>query len=378
MPSLFIHDRSTTPSLESNRLLPIFRIYPDLLEYIFLLGSNLKDSIQDRKCAILSYSQTCHDWRIVALSIRSLWAGLVDFELNSEAWNKELLRRSSPFPIVVGSTAYTYRHSRVISTELVHLERIRIYHVAFNTSDWDILVDRLQQPAPLIEYLNITHIHYRATDSIILPSNLFAGDAPRFKRLEMTQCLVDFQAPVLRSLTTLSVDFLNSSSAPTPLEWLDHISHLPSLTSLHLSNSMRSQGHSTRRTTKQVELPHLSSLNLEASLLQDIHIFIDRLKFPVSCGLNINCYECYPGPELDIILMTYLRGLNYAHHLRPENCPFHINVRRSSLFLWSADRSSGSHTAAADLEPPDLFLTAVPSNNDNHVFLMREAEAEAR
>jgi hypothetical protein len=371
MPSLFIHDRtlpSTTPSCvpskvekhynvyrERNRLLPILRIYPDLLEYIFLLGTNFEfeDTILHRQCAILSYSQTCHDWRIVAISIRSLWAGLVDFEVNSEAWNKELLRRSYPFPIVVGSTAYTLRHSRVVSAELVHLERIRIYHVGFDASTWDILVECLQQPAPRIEYLDINHIHYSATDSFILPSNLFAGDAPRLKRLDMTQCLVDFQAPVLRSLTTLSMAFLSASNAPTPSEWLENLSHLPSLTSLRLSNSMRSQDHSTPGT-KRVELSRLSTLNLNASL-HDTRIFIDGLKFPVSCGLSINCYECYPGPDLDIVLMAFLHGLKYAHHLRSENCPFFINARRSSLFVWNglSDRSD-YHTA--DLEPPILFL----------------------
>ena len=303
MPSLLIHDRtlpSTTPSCvssaiekynvyrESNRLLPILRIYPDLLEYIFLLCTefDFEDTILHRQRVILSYSQTCREWRIVAISIKSLWAGLVDFKVNSEAWNNELLRRSYPFPIVIGSTAYSLRHSRVMSAELVHLQRIRIYHVGFDISTWDILLDRLQHPAPLIEYLDINHINSRSTDSFIFPSNLFAGDAPRLKRLDMKQCLVDFKAPVLRSLTTLSVEFFNPSNAPTPLEWLENLTNLPLLTSLRLLNSMHSQGHSTR-VTKQVELSLLSTLYLDASL-HDTRIFIDGLKYPVSCGLIIH------------------------------------------------------------------------------------------
>ena len=373
MPSLLIHDRTlpttttscAAPSIkkhynvyrESNRLLPILRIYPDLLEYIFLLGTNFEfedtTSILHRQCAILSYSQTCHDWRIVAISIKSLWAELVDFELNSEAWNKELLRRSYPFPIAVGSMAYTLRHSRVISAELMHLERIRIYHVGFDISAWDILVERLQQPAPRIEYLDINYINYRATDAFILPSDLFASDAPGLIRLDMTQCLANFQAPVLRYLTTLSVEFLNASNAPTPLEWLENLSHLPSLAFLRLINSMRSQGHSTPGT-KQVELSLLSTLDLIASL-HDTRILIDGLKFPVDCGLFITCYQCYPSPDLDIVLMAYLHGFNYAHHLRPENCPFFINARRSSLFVWS-NSSDRSGSRIADREPPTLFL----------------------
>lgn len=364
MPSLFI-DRavtSTAPSFapltlkkhvnisrRNNRLLPVFRIYPDLLEYIFTLGANLQTTTRQRQYAIISYSQTCHDWRIIAISLKSLWGGLIDFEVNSEEWNKELLQRSYPSPIVVGSTAYALRPYRVISAELEHFERFRTYRVGFEASAWDILLERLQQPAPHIEYLNINHVGYGTINSFILPSTLFAGDAPRLKRLEMTQCLVNFHAPVLRSLTTLSVQNLNASIAPTPLEWLEHLGRLPLLASLRLVNCMHSQGHSVQESN-QVKLPLLSMLVLDASLY-DIHVFIDGLKFPVSCGLIVSCSECYPGPELDVILLAYSHRLNYAQHLRLDDCPFFIHARRSRLSIWN-DSSDDSHT----VEPPTLCL----------------------
>ena len=152
----------------------------------------------------------------------------------------------------------------------------------------------------------------------------------------MTQCLVDFQAPVLRSLTTLSVEYPNASIAPTPSEWLEHLSRLPSLTSLRLKNSMRSQGHSafsiSAPETNQVQLSLLSALDLDASL-DNISVLISGLKFPAFCGLIINCSKCYPGPELEIVLSAYLYRLDYAHHLLPENCPFLIYARRSTISI---------------------------------------------
>jgi hypothetical protein len=106
---------------------------------------------------------------------------------------------------------------------------------------------------------------------------------------------------------------------------------------------MSLQGHSTRGG-KKVELSLLCTLNLDASL-HDTRIFIDGLKAPVGCGLIISCYECYPGPDLDIFLTAYLHGLNYAYHLRPENCPFFVNARRLSLYVWNGSSDgSGSHT----------------------------------
>jgi hypothetical protein len=217
------------------------------LELIFILGVNLKHTIRKRQHTVISYSQTCHDWRIVTISIKWLWSGLVDFELNSEAWNKELLRRSYPSPIVV--RAYTTRHPSGIDAELAHLERIRIYRVGFEASAWDILVERLQQPAPHIEYLHIIHDARSSNDSFILP------------------------------------------------EWLEHLSRLPSLTSLRLKNSMRSQGHSALSIsapgTNQVQPSLLSALDLDASL-HNIYILISGLKFPASCRLIIRCSEYDP------------------------------------------------------------------------------------
>jgi len=374
MPSLFIHDHalaSTTPSLvpftknqlnvrrESNRRLPILRIYPDLLEYIFILCANLEKTIQQRRRTVISYSQTCHDWRTVAISAKPLWSGLVDFEGNSKAWNNELLRRSYPFPIVVGSISYARRDSHTISAELAHLERIRIYRIGFEASSWSVLVEGLQKPAPHIEYLNINHINHSAIDSFILPSTLFAGDAPHLKRLEMTECLIDFRAPVLRSLTTLSVENLNTLIAPTALEWLEHLSRLPLLASLRLGSSMRPQDHSSlsisEQRTDQVKLSLLSTLNLDASL-HDTHTFIKGLNFPDSCSLMVRCSECYPGPELDTVLSAYLCRLDYGHHLQPENCPFSIYARRSTLSIWNElslfDPSDNPHAA----KPPTLCL----------------------
>lgn len=365
MPSIFIHDLPLTIKkhsqvdvhLANNRLLPILSIYPDVLEYIFLLSVNsaTTTTIQQRQRAAISYSQTCHDWRTVAISIKTLWSGLVDFEANSEAWNRELLKRSYPSPIVVGTMAYAFRSCRVISAELAHLERMRIYRVGFEPKAWDILLEGLQQPAPHLEYLNISHcVGHNDLHSFVLPSTLFAGVAPRLKRLEMTQCLVDFKAPILRSLMTLSVENLNPSMALTPSEWLDHLKRLPSLTTLRLINSMRPpSSHSTSSTPVVTQLPHLSALHVDASL-PELSVFLEGLKFPVSCGLMMSCNDSYPGPELDVVLEAYVDRLDYAHRVRPEQCPFFIYAQRSTVSIWNEQPfyQSSADSSSHDSETP--------------------------
>ena len=118
---------------------------------------------------------------------------------------------------------------------------------------------------------------------------------------------------------------------------------------------MRSRHHSELET-KHVELPLRSTLSLDASL-HDTRIFIDGLKLPVSFGLFFSCYHCYPGPDLDIVLMAYLHRLNYAHHFRPEKWPFSMKAQRSSLSVWSSSDRSDSHTA--EIEPSSLFLNLI-------------------
>ena len=118
---------------------------------------------------------------------------------------------------------------------------------------------------------------------------------------------------------------------------------------------MRSRHHSELET-KHVELPLRSTLSLDASL-HDTRIFIDGLKLPVSFGLFFSCYHCYPGPDLDIVLMAYLHRLKYAHHFRPEKWPFSMKAQRSSLSVWSSSDRSDSHTA--EIEPSSLFLNLI-------------------
>ena len=125
------------------------------------------------------------------------------------------------------------------------MERIRIYLVGFDISTWDILlVGRLQQPAPLIEYLDVNHMHYRTPDSFIFPSSHFAGDTTLLKQLDMTQFLVDFQAPC-SSLFNCSIGALTHQLHRHRWNgW--KISPISLHLLVCLFNSMRSQGNSTR------------------------------------------------------------------------------------------------------------------------------------
>jgi hypothetical protein len=82
--------------------------------------------------------------------------------------------------------AYTTRHPSAISdAELAHLERIRIYRVGFEALAWDILVEHLSTTlAALMIQASAYHQPFlRVTHHI----------------LNDWKCLVDFQAPVLRS-----------------------------------------------------------------------------------------------------------------------------------------------------------------------------------
>ncbi|KAF8151341.1 hypothetical protein B0H34DRAFT_126250 [Crassisporium funariophilum] len=343
-----------------NILLPVLRLYPDLLEYLFLMTAELEADKVLRERTIISCSQTCHTWRDVALSIKSLWSRMVDFEHNFRRWNDELLQRSHPYSIDIGPRAYVLRERGIISVELDYLVRIRIYRIAFDKSSWNTLVSKLQQPAPCIEYLNISQD--QPSQSFIIPASLFAGHAPQFRRLEMTQCLIDFQAPVVSSLTILSVLNLNAKTAPTPVEWLNHLSRMPSLTKLCLEGAMWSRDQSVMSAVNhgcgdinKVQLPFLVDVHLNGSL-RDISIFLDGLIFPYACNMTLACSETQAGPHLQRVQSIFLRRLEYAHDLQPDVCPLLIYASGPALFIWN---ESNIHDPSLDntmKSAPNLYL----------------------
>ncbi|CAA7265626.1 unnamed protein product [Cyclocybe aegerita] len=346
--------RDVTACRLRNRLLPALQLCSDLLEYLFLLGANLEADEYHRRRTVLAYSQVCHDWRTAALATKSLWVQLMDFDDMSWKWNEEMLRRSHPLPVTIGSCTFPPREMNKVSSELGYLERIRTYRLGFADETWEVLEGKLREPAASLEYLSLAYVPLHPSKThrpwYSFPLNLFDNCAPQFRRLKLEGCIVDFNASVLRSLTSLSVLNLdaNHKLAPSAFEWIALVSTLPFLTDLFIKDAIYSASslseprvHFSKMPPSKVRLHRLASLHLEGNI-GAVATFLKYVILPASCSLSVACSEAQPGAEMEGVLSSFVDVLERTIRRRQDTenltFPLLLYARASSIYISTDER----------------------------------------
>ncbi|PPQ64876.1 hypothetical protein CVT26_002595 [Gymnopilus dilepis] len=337
----------------SNQRLPIFQLCPDLLEYVFLLAVELEADSYNLHRTVIAWSHTCHYWRLVTYSVKSLWALLIDFDERSYQWNEEMLQRSHPLPIKLSFRDQSSHRFQTLALQLSHLDRIRRYAIACQDTDWDTVVQLLEHPAPSLRNFGIVwYPSYGATppSSPILPPSIFASTAPNLRHLTMRGCMIDFRSPLLTSLVHLKVAHLSQAFAPTAMEWLDRIRQMPSLTELILENAVSPPylPHSPPNVMLDPDarnhLPLLSKLVLHAPI-RDVSIFLQQLPIPTSHNWTITAVDCAPGADLDTIMETF--SSNFRTAGSGHECPLLIAANDYDIYLRNGllneDRPAGAY-----------------------------------
>ena len=336
-------------------------LYPDLVEYLFTVMSDMEADNSRWHRSLVAQSQVSRMWRQVALSNRKFWARLVDFDKHSRQWNTELLNRSHPLPIDVTTYGYVARSPSAISAELSHLPRIRNYRISFDEDAFETLSQSLTFEAPHLSRLSLTNLAKGQDEPFILPARqwFLDGDAPSLRRLDLVQCSMDFRSPILRNLTSLCISKLSPPFAPTSSEWLEIIKPMKGLTKLSLQEAMSPQepfDFLNQSSQPLIELASLQSLRLDDSLA-DVSSFLHHLSIPKDCSIDITASRCSANElqGLAVIVDAFRRGALYAHAV-DNTFPLLIHAQGPSFYISN--------------EPMDLeFDERVPSAKDGHQTL---------
>ena len=320
-----------------NRLLPILQLCPDIVEYILILAAELERSTRSLRRSTISYSQTCHDWRLIALSVKQLWSRLVDFENRPLEWNEEMLRRSDPLPIRLSFHSHYARDMTALRAQLNHLDRVKAYSIGCSESNWGELVEGLKRPAPQLRSLYIICYHTLCTSNsapTLLPASLFAGYAPRLSHLELRECLPDFNAPVLASLTSLRIVDIELRSAPTVSQWLDYLTRMQNLTVLLLEGAIcPSHDNSSIPPSKSRRFPFIADLHLDAPL-QEVSALLQNLPMRPGASWSVRCVNSHTGPDLDAVMRKFATGISTLY--KPDDpCPLLLAAHDSDIYLRS-------------------------------------------
>ncbi|OSX60547.1 hypothetical protein POSPLADRAFT_1047967 [Postia placenta MAD-698-R-SB12] len=222
-------------SVRRNILAPVSRLPVEMLTEIFL------QSADDESDPIRKY------WRGVALQTAQLWTRI---EVKNEAWVQRLLNLSKNLPVTAcfdarfGFTPDNYQGGLLLAEHPGRLRGIRIIVAApYET----ILCDLLKQiPAPALESIVWEDTHRsESQDPNSIASNLFKGNTPSLKRIDLHHCGWQWNCMLFRnSVTRLVLDRSFTPCNPSLLQLASALVRMPMLEYLELEDIQATPHHS--------------------------------------------------------------------------------------------------------------------------------------
>ncbi len=284
-------------------LSPIFRLPSDVLVEIFRLVRDLTIESQvspkyysapfpynyNKINRWVAVSQVCHVWRETALNTPLLWAHIY-ISAGSFRWAEEMLRRSKQcLFIFFGTSDFSPNSDRVIRDLKNHLRRCRVLGLdQFRPGHFDDLF--ANDPAPhleiLIAFFDKMSPSYTLNDAFLRREPL--------RRLEVSNCRLDWDARFLQYLTHLKISFFPSSYAPTFNKFVATLSSIQSLEVLVLEGTPWIENIDTLPVAafgnRKAYLQCLKYLDISCSSKQAA-CFLGSIILPAFCKLRLNIYE---------------------------------------------------------------------------------------
>jgi hypothetical protein len=262
-----------------NSLSPVSSLPPEVFTAIFSLlclpGASSQGGRPDRHLARLHVSHVCHQWREIALNHPLLWSH-VDFTTLSSAAAAEILVRAKSVPLYLDASIFGRRWDNIrFSAFQRELQACvpYIHHLRTSAEPTQLrsTLEGLVSPAPILEYLSLSsHSTRRNKRSIVervsIPDTLFDGFTPRLSCLELRNCGISWNSPLLKGLKYLEILTPSAHARPKLTVWLDALDEMPQLKTLTLHSTTSPIAPPFPADVKRtVSLPSLTRLDILAS-----------------------------------------------------------------------------------------------------------------
>ena len=295
-----------------NNLAPISRLPPEVLGKVFSFIENEEWESVSSRPSWIGFSQVSHSWRTVAINTPELWGELPLWNLKQA---KLMLERSKMADLSIDhelshiptsiSPVVTFLQD-VLANHLSRISRLRLTYLKPAT------FSQLFKDCPSSRASRLHTLHFSAFPGFAfvsspldpqstLPDELFL-ETERLRHLELSACNINWDAPLLRNLESLTVRL--NYNRPSLIQFLTALRAMPGLKSLKMSHSLPNSNDTLVSSKDTVNLARLHELHL-AGTLNEVASVMVHISIPSAAALNLDVEDVKEkGRQLSALLSS--------------------------------------------------------------------------
>ncbi|KAH6917627.1 hypothetical protein BKA70DRAFT_1091291, partial [Coprinopsis sp. MPI-PUGE-AT-0042] len=227
---------------KDNSLLPISQLPSELLLRIFLHAAHR--SATEARSSVMpcpdwaAVTQVCGSWRTIALGSPGLWFDI--FLGYTLPWLETIFKRSKghvALDVLATCGCLLPAYVPLFRTILSEPSRLRSLELTIQFGEIEgirSILSKMGTEAPLLEKLLLINETAQEEAGFILPENIFGGDTPRLRNVDLRNCaLASWDSPFLSGLTHLTLrQPLPYSNYSLPGSFLGALQRMPNLQEL--------------------------------------------------------------------------------------------------------------------------------------------------
>jgi hypothetical protein len=312
--------------LHRNALSAVSSLAPEVLAVIFSFlcspGIPSLGGKPDQTLAQLCVSHVCHQWREIILNQPLLW-GHVNFTTLSSAGITEVLLRSKSLPLYMEGRISSRRWGEFrFYTFQVELQAHfpRICHLRISAEHHHLLqtLEGLILPAPTLKYLSLTsHGGDENRVDLLIPETLFDGSAPGLSHLELRNCDISWNSPLLKGLEHLEILRPSANARPELSLWLGTLVQMIQLKTLVLHAASPVSPPFPFDVERTTTLPSLTHLDISGSSA-DCALALAHLNVPTVTSVCLTViYDLPTCEDIQKLLPYVVQHISGPQDTRP-------------------------------------------------------------
>ncbi|KAF8874428.1 hypothetical protein BD779DRAFT_256512 [Infundibulicybe gibba] len=304
-----------------NLISPINQLPPETLSRIFAF------CVTQSITWVRSVTHICRLWRDIALDSPQVWGTMVTIQGHrTHPWLEEVLRRSKMANLSVAIHRPTLKQiSSIVKTALSHTEHIATLRIELtgraNNAKIKQMFALLESSAPILSFFSLRS-RYIGSYSVPIPDNIFNGETPSLRQVELRGYYPNWSSSMLHNLTSLKI-LANTGTQPTTEQLILILKSSCYLQQLELINCLPTEGDIAilPKRVDDMILEHLIEFRISSTALGCMNI-LNRISLRpgTKVWVGANCGKLSQPEDSGVQLGRFFSSL--ASSLDPKATPF--------------------------------------------------------